>query len=75
MLALCAEKPLVGLIKGKYPVTRECNNPDKNGTPSFMVQTKTQTQQADVSVKFKTPFIIQRHKYAVLKKKLLVSRQ
>ena len=43
----------MGLIKGYIPGARERNNPDINWTPVLMMQTRTQTKQAEVSVHVK----------------------
>ena len=42
MLALCVEKPLVGLIIGNIPGARERNNPDISWVSALAVQTRAQ---------------------------------
>ena len=49
VLALCVEKPLVGLIIGNIPGARERNNPDINWVPA---------KREGVTSKLKTPSII-----------------
>ena len=44
VLALCVEKPLVGLIIGNIPGARERNNPDINWVPALAVQTREQAR-------------------------------
>ena len=58
VLALCVEKPLVGLIIGNIPGARERNNPDINWVPALAVQTKAQAKREEVTSKLKTPSII-----------------
>ena len=58
VLALCVEKPLVGLIIGNIPGARERNNPDINWVPALAVQTRTQARREGVTNKLKTPSII-----------------
>ena len=58
VLALCVEKPLVGLIIGNIPGARERNNPDINWVPALAVQTRAQAKQEGVTSKLKTPSII-----------------
>ena len=58
VLALCVEKPLVGLIIGNIPGARERNNPDINWVPALAVQTKAQAKREGVTSKLKTPSII-----------------
>ena len=60
MLALCVEKPLVGLIIGNIPGARERNNPDINWVPALAVQTRAQAKREGVTSKLKTPNIIDR---------------
>ena len=60
VLALCVEKPLVGLIIGNIPGARERNNPDINWVPALAVQTRAQTKREGVTSKLKTPSIIDR---------------
>ena len=60
VLALCVEKPLVGLIIGNIPGARERNNPDINWVPALAVQTRTQAKREGVKSKLKTPSIIDR---------------
>ena len=57
-LALCVEKPLVGLIIGNIPGARERNNPDINWVPALAVQTRAQAKREEVTSKLKTPSII-----------------
>ena len=58
VLALCVEKPLVGLIIGNIPGARERNNPDINWVPALAVQTRAQAKREGVTSKVKTPSII-----------------
>ena len=58
VLALCVEKPLVGLIIGNIPGARERNNPDINWVPASAVQTRAQARREGVTNKLKTPSII-----------------
>ena len=58
VLALCVEKPLVGLIIGNIPGARERNNPDINWVPAVAVQTRAQARRERVTNKLKTPSII-----------------
>ena len=58
MLALCVEKPLVGLIIGNIPGARERNNPDINWVSALAVQTREQAKREGVTSKLKTPSII-----------------
>ena len=60
VLALCVEKPLVGLIIGNIPGARERNNPDINWVPALAVQTRAQTKREGVTSKLKTPNIVDR---------------
>ena len=60
VLALCVEKPLVGLIIGNIPGARERNNPDINWVPALAVQTRAQAKREGVTRKLKTPSIIDR---------------
>ena len=60
VLALCVEKPLVGLIIGNIPGARERNNPDINWVPALAVQTRAQVKREGVTSKLKTPSIIDR---------------
>ena len=60
VLALCVEKPLVGLIIGNIPGARERNNPDINWVPALAVQTRAQAKREGVTSKLKTPCIIDR---------------
>ena len=60
VLALCVEKPLVGLIIGNIPGARERNNPDINWVPALAVQTRAQAKRKGVTSKLKTPSIIDR---------------
>ena len=57
-MALCVEKPLVGLIIGNIPGARERNNPDINWVPALAVQTRAQAKREEVTSKLKTPSII-----------------
>ena len=59
VLALCVEKPLVGLIIGNIPGARERNNPDINWVPALAVENGTQARREGVTTnKLKTPSII-----------------
>ena len=58
VLALCVEKPLVGLIIGNIPGARERNNPDKNWVPAVAVENGAQARREGVTNKLKTPSII-----------------
>ena len=58
VLALCVEKPLVGLIIGNIPGARERNNPDINWVPALVVETRAQARREGVTNKLKTPSII-----------------
>ena len=60
VLALCVEKPLVGLILGNIPGARERNNPDINWVPALAVHTRAQAKREGVTSKLKTPSIIDR---------------
>ena len=60
VLALCVEKPLVGLFIGNKPGARERNNPDINWVPALAVQTRAQAKREGVTSKLKTPSIIDR---------------
>ena len=60
VLALCVEKPVVGLIIGNIPGARERNNPDINWVPALAVQTRAQAKREGVTSKLKTPSIIDR---------------
>ena len=60
VLALCVEKPLVGLIIGDIPGARERNNPDINWVPALALQTRAQAKREGVTSKLKTPNIIDR---------------
>ena len=61
VLALCVEKPLVGLIIGNITGARERNNPDINWVPALAVQTRAQAKREGVTSKLKTPSIIDRN--------------
>ena len=58
VLALCVEKPFVGLIIGNIPGARERNNPDINWVPALAVETRAQARREGVTNKLKTPSII-----------------
>ena len=58
VLALCVEKPLVGLIRGNIPGARERNNPDINWVPAVAVETRAQARREGVTSKLKIPSII-----------------
>ena len=58
VLALCVEKPLIGLIIGNIPGAREQNNPDINWVLALAVQTRAQAKREGVTSKLKTPSII-----------------
>ena len=58
VLALCVEKPLVGLIIGNIPGARERNNPDKSWVPAVAVEDGAQARREGVTNKLKTPSII-----------------
>ena len=58
VLALCVEKPLVGLIIGNIPGARERNNPDINWVPAVAVENGAQARREGVTNKLKTPSII-----------------
>ena len=58
VLALCVEKPLLGLIIGNIPGARKRNNPDINWVPALAVQTRAQAKREGVRSKLKTPSII-----------------
>ena len=58
VLALCVEKPLVGLIIGNIPGARERNNPDIDWVPAVAVENGTQARREGVTNKLKTPSII-----------------
>ena len=60
VLALCVEKPLVGLIIGNIPGARERNNPDKNWVPAVAVENGAQARREGVTNNLKTPSIIDR---------------
>ena len=60
VLALCVEKPLVGLIIGNIAGARERNNPDINWVPAVAVQIRAQAKREGVTSKLKTPSIIDR---------------
>ena len=60
VLALCVEKPLVGLIIGNILGARERNNPDINWVPALAVQTRAQAKREGVTSKLKTPRNIDR---------------
>ena len=60
VLALCVEKPFVGLIKGNILGARERNNPDINWVPALAVQTRAQAKREGVTRKLETPNIIDR---------------
>ena len=60
VLALCVEKPLVGLIKGNIPGAHERNNPDINWVRALVVQTRAQAKREGVTSKLKNPSIIDR---------------
>ena len=60
VLALCVEKPIVGLIIGNIPGARERNNLDINWVPALAVQTRAQAKREGVTSKLKTPSIIDR---------------
>ena len=60
MLALCVEKPSVGLIIGNIPGALERNNTDINWVPALAVQTRSQAKREGVTNKLKTPSIIDR---------------
>ena len=55
VLALCVEKPLVGLIIGNIPGARERNNPDINWVPAVAVENGAQARREEVTNKLKTP--------------------
>ena len=55
VLALCVEKPLVGLIIGNIPGARERNNPDINWVPALAVENGAQARREEVTNKLKTP--------------------
>ena len=57
VLALCVEKPLVGLIIGNIPGARERNILDINWVPALAVQTRAQARREWVTSKLKTPRI------------------
>ena len=58
VLALCVEKPLLGLIIGNIPGARERNNPDIDWVPAVAVENGTQARREGVTNKLKTPSII-----------------
>ena len=58
VLALCVEKPLVGLIIGNIPGARERNNPDIDWVPAVAVENGAQARREGVTNKLKTPSII-----------------
>ena len=58
VLALCVEKPLVGLIIGTIPCARERSKPYNNWVPALAVQTRAQAKQEGVISKLKTLSII-----------------
>ena len=58
VLALCVEKPLVGLIIGNIPGARERNNPDKTWVPAVAVENGAQAKREGLTSKLKTPSII-----------------
>ena len=58
VLALCVEKPLVGLIIGNIPGARERNNPIIDWVPAVAVENGTQARREGVTNKLKTPSII-----------------
>ena len=60
VLALCVEKPLVGLIIGNIPGARERYNPDINWVPALAVQTRAQAKREGVTSKLNIPSIIDR---------------
>ena len=60
VLALCVEKPLVGLIIVNIPGARERNNPDIKWVPALAVQTRAKAKREGVTSKLKTPSIIDR---------------
>ena len=60
VLALCVEKPLVGLIIGNIPGARERNNPDKNWVPAVAVENGAQARREGVTNKLKIPSSIDR---------------
>ena len=60
VLALCVEKPLVGLIIGNIPGARERNNPDINWVPALAVENGAQARREGVTNKLKTPSVIDR---------------
>ena len=60
VLALCVEKPLVGLIIGNIPGARERNNLDINWVPALAEQTRAQAKREGVTSKLKTTSIIDR---------------
>ena len=60
VLALCVEKPLVGLIIGNIPGARERNNPDINWVPAVAVENGAQARREGVTSILKTPNIIDR---------------
>ena len=60
VLALCVEKPLIGLIIGNTPGAREQNNPDINWVPELAVQTRAEAKREGVTSKLKTPSTIDR---------------
>ena len=53
VLALCVEKPLVGLIIGIIPGAQEQNNPDINLVPALAVQTRALAKRERVTSKLK----------------------
>ena len=55
VLALCVEKPLVGLIIGNIPGAWERNNPDIDWVPAVAVENGTQARREGVTNKLKTP--------------------
>ena len=58
VLALCVEKPLVGLIIGNIPGALERNNLDINWIPAVAVQTRAEAKGEGVTSNLKTPSII-----------------
>ena len=44
-IALCMENPLVKMIQGNIPGTRDAHNPYSNWVPALAVQTRAQAKQ------------------------------
>ena len=60
VLALCVERPLVGLIIGGVPGARGRGGPGVGWVPAFAVKTRAQAKIEGVAGGFGTPSVVDR---------------